>query len=510
MLVFLLSFSFLLKIRLFKKNHYGILYASKRAPSARRFYMAEKEQSNIVLVQDEADKKSNRLTWAHWVKGIKHYKWWVIGSTALTAFAGFAGIEWGLNKTRERLVATYSYSLATDVDTNNVERYINGQLFDYTSAISKSTMEEVKNSNEAYSKINIDKIIKGNAISITRKTYDESTTNTPIVLNTRTVEFTISAKASVFPSDEIGKSFINDLINSPVNISTTAINNFNVTKVVTSNFENLSYNDRVTLLRQQQNAISDSYARLNKKFGDSVFANKDNHTLGQMISDFNVVNSQITGLLDSFYSNCYVDYVTGKEAEKVMEIKTQAEATVVALEGKEEKKKVMEDLLKGLESATIVSTLTQENEYMKEIIEMKNNILAISEEINELVRTLNWAGFYKNSSGKYVFDDMDTKNVCYKLEHLDPTWVENNTKYAASLTEGASTLERERDEATSIYRYVFSLYSNGVSIHNSGYVEMKNSIHWIIGLALGLVLGFAVSSFVVAEVEYYKSNKKPE
>ena len=57
---------------------------------------------------------------------------------------------------------------------------------------------------------------------------------------------------------------------------------------------------------------------------------------------------------------------------------------------------------------------------------------------------------------------------------------------------------------------MYNHYNNGVSILNSGYVEVKSSISWVIGFAVGLILGFLVTSFITGEIEVNYQKKEKE
>ena len=486
---------------------YSVLHLRKE-----KIMSEENKTNNVVVIQDNSEKKTRKLTWSVWIRGIKNYKWWVIGSTLLTGVVGLVGVQWGVNSLTSKLTATYAYNLATEIDDNKVERYVNGQLFDYSFVVSKSNMEAVKASDPAYKSINVNKIVKENAISVVRNVNFDTDANDKNVADTKTITYTITAKAKFFPNKEVGKRFVSDLIYSPLSISTASIDSYSVTNYVPEGFANFSYTSKVQSLSSQYNEIKNVYNELTEKFGNNVVGNDNGQTLGQLVGDFDVTNSNVTIILDSFYANGYVDYEVGKEDERIAEIKNNANALVVSLTDKESKLKVLTELLTSMEKATIVSTLDEESEFVKEMIKLKNEIIQISSEIDGIVRTLNWSGYFKNADGKYVFDTTNTTNACYKLEHAstNPTWVQENKDYADKLNNVKTSLESERQEATNIFRYVYSFYTNGVSIQNSGYVELKNEIHWVIGLIVGLLLGFVVSSFVTGEVEANKKEKEQE
>ena len=127
-----------------------------------------------------------------------------------------------------------------------------------------------------------------------------------------------------------------------------------------------------------------------------------------------------------------------------------------------------------------------------------------------MIKDLNWAGFFLNDQNEYVFDATDTNNACYQLTEKDPTWVANNDAYALALADGRNQLENERQEATSVFKFLYTHYNNGASILGTGRVQVKGSVNWVIGLVCGLVIGFALSTFVTGELELNGKGKKKE
>lgn len=466
--------------------------------------MEEKKQ-----LAPEENLEEKKLTLNKWVKGIVHYKWWVIGATLGLGLVGALGTQFGVNKMTEKLTAGYAYNLATITDDENVERFVDGTLFNYSSIVSKATMESVKAGNDEFSSINVDSLVKNSAVVVTRTVDYKTDTNGKVVDNSKTVSYTITARAKFFPNKEVGKKFIKALIYSPKTSSSAAIARYNVTSYISDSYESLSYSKKVDALQLQHKAISNTYDDLEERFGGYVIGNDKGQTLAQISSDFSSTTSNINILASAFYANGYVDYISGSEAERIAQIKAEAEANIKTLESKQNELDVAKELLKTMQSATLISTLESESNYSKELIKLKNQIITLSSEIDGMIKDLNWAGYFLDNNGNYVFDDTDTHNACYQLAALNADWVSGNETFKANLTSASEALESERQEATTSFRYIYNHYNNGVSVFNSGYVEVTGSISWVIGLAAGLVIGFLVVSFITGEVEVnYKKKEK--
>ena len=463
------------------------------------------EKKELAPVINEEEKK---LTLNKWVKGIVHYKWVVIGATLALGVVGALATQFGLNKVTEKLTADYSYNLATITDEENVERFVDGSLFNYASIVSKENMNAVKAGNEEFKKINVDKLVKNSAVVVSKNVSYKTDSSGNVVANSRTVSYTITAKAKYFPSKEVGKKFIEALIYSPKESSSEAIARYNVTSYISSSFADLSYNKKVEALQLQQKAVASTYEDVTEKFGGYVIGNEQGQTLAQISSDFNAAANNANSLASSLYANGYVNYVEGHAADRIAEIKAEAEANIKALESKQNQLDVAKDLLKTMQSATLITTLESDSEYSKELIKLKNQIVTLSNEIDNMIKDLHWAGYFLNDQGEYVFDNADEHNACYQLTTLDTNWVSKNAEFGQELIAAGTALEAECKEATTTFRYLYNHYNNGVSVFNSGYVEVKSSISWAIGLVVGLVLGFVITSFVTGEVEVNYKKKE--
>lgn len=446
-----------------------------------------------IIVETKEEQK--RLTFHKWIKGIVHYKWWVVGSTLVVGLIGALGVQFVLNVNSATLSADFINNLATIKDENNVERYVDGTLFNYSTIVSTNNLENVKKTNQAFSKINVERLTKDNAITVIENKTEEG-----IITS-----YSIKAKAKYFPSNDIGKQYLQALIMSPKANSASAIEKFEVTSYISSDFENMSYQKKVNLLQKQDKEINETYENITNKFGGSVIANTSGGTLAQIYSDFSTKTNDINVLLNSFYVNGYVDYEVGKEQERINEIKQQAESNIKIYETKEADFDVSVELLKTMQ-ATIINT-TENNDYSKELIKLKNKITALSSELDQMAKDLNWAGYYKNTDGKFVFNTTDKNNACYQLNTLDAKWIEENSAYNNKLIQSSNLLNSERNEATSIFKYVYSAFNNDIFILNSGYIKLTGGISWVIGAVIGIVLGFLISSFITGEVEVYRERK---
>ena len=471
------------------------------------------ENKNVIVIQDESGKKTSKWSWAKCGAGIKHHKWWVIGSTLVLGVVGLLGTEFVLNRASRKLSATYIYSIATAVDEKTgVERYIDGSLFNYAGVISKANLEQVKASDESFSKINVDSIIKSNAISVTKVLNYQLDENDKPIKETRSVEYTITAVAKYFPDSEVGKKFIEAVISSPVAVSSNAIKNYSVTNYIGDDFDSLLLNQKVRLLKSQHKVINDEYENLVKQFGPSAIGNEQGESIDKLFVNFKTNNStgsttKVDSLMGALYANSYVEYEEGKELEKANEIDALCKSYAQVYANKSADLASLKNSLTALSSASLIQTVTDGNNYLETIIKLNEEILTLEDEIEDISKTLNYGGYYLNSDGKYVFDDTDKTNAIYHLKHIDSTWANGCKQYLNSLKETVTSLQNDCEKGTNVFRYSYEHYQNSMTIQDTGSIQVKGGISMFIGLAVGLVLGFAISTFVVTAIEV---NKKEE
>lgn len=472
------------------------------------------EKKNVIIFQDESGKKTSKWSWEKCGRGIKRHKWWVIGTTIVVGALGLLANEFVLNRQTQKLNARYIYNLATEVDEKTgVERYIDGSLFNYASVISKTNLEDVKKSNDAFAKINVAKIVKENAINITKEINYQFDENDKPIKETRTVEYTISAKAKYFPTKEVGKEFIEAVISSPVASSSKAIKNYSVTSYIDEDFSSLTLSQKVRLLKSQHKAIEDTFEKLEKKFSASAIGNENGDSINKLFVNFKTQNStgsstKVDSLMGALYANSYVDYKEGKEAEIAARIDALCKSYAQVYSSKQSDLNSLKSSLTALSSTSLIQTVTDGSEYLDTIIKLNEQILLLEDEIEDVVKVLNYGGYYLNSDGVFVFDNTDTTNAIYHLNHLTPEWVNGCKAFVEDLQSTTTSLQADCEKTTAIYRYSYENYQNSVTIQETGSVQVKGGITMFVGLAAGLVLGFAVSTFVVTAIEVYKKEEE--
>lgn len=451
---------------------------------------------------------SSSFTFKNYVSSIKKYKWWVVGATALSAVIGYLGFKFVLNPIRSVFSGTYKYELAGKVEENGSYRLIDGTTFEYQDIVSKDVLDAVKNSKEEYKKIDVDKIYKSNAIVVERL-LESSTSETSV-----DVSYKITAKTNAFPRGEIGKEFIKDLVNYPKQASTKAIENCSIISYIDDSTKNESFEKQIYALKNQYNAIVGSYKELSTDFTGMTSTGEE----GQSISSaFNSFLSRYTdGSIDSvkvlegkMYSDFYVNYVAGQETTKINEIKLLCESYATSKNSIDGEIKIKEDRLDALLGARPFEAASQD--HVKEIMELNEKVIELKETSDRLVNQLHYYGFYYNEGTK-KWEDQSGTHPCV-LAYLDSAplgWPERNTAFKNDLSNLLDSLSAERESATKVYKNVYSLHRNKVSMTGSGYISTDKHISSVVG-AVGLaVVGFVVTTLITTAVYVSKKDKNED
>ena len=480
----------------------------------------EKEKEVILL----EEQKQSGLTFPNYIQGIKKAKWWIVASSLVCVVLGYSAFKFIINPSKKTLQITYTCNLAGTYEDEDTIRFVDGSVFNSYDLTTELNLCKVKYSKDEYARVDVDKIVTSNGITITKNVAEKTdTTNTTNgkVTNVN-VTHTLVAKTSLFPSEKIGKQFIFDLVSLPKQLSNNAINNYNVDSYLSTNFSSLSFEKQVEQLGKQYHTIHNVYADLADKFGGSAVTDSDGIRLNEALNDFEASyysnGSQLfyKDLEASLFANRYVDYEEGKEAEKAAELRENCASYIESVKKENYQISVYEDILAAWTSPT--TYIQTDTDFPKQIVELSDKISELKTYVFNLVQELNKNGFYypdNDLSKECAYDGTDHDSAIYKLEHTaDPSfesWAEGCKKFKDSVKKYYDLLEEDSETTTGVVRYCYDVYQNRVNVLDGGYVVAKGGITSLVGIVGGLVIGFLASSLIAgAVVTYQNNNKKKE
>ena len=470
------------------------------------------------------EEKPSKWNFRNYFKSIKHYKWWVVGFTVLGTVLGYTSFQFILNPLKQKLSANFVYnSMPATYDGLSTYKFVDGTVFNISDLISKENLQAVKDSDQLYNTVNVDKIYKTGSLSIGSETVtstNEQEEGKPTVLYTY---FTISGRINNFPNAEIAKSFVYDLINYPRVISENAVENFEVASFLSSaEFDSSSFDQQLVQLSKQYKAIKDTYTQLQTDFGGSMLI--DGQQLVEYINDFNLKTSvgqtstvdNLSGELNS--QNLVKFILNGTETSEQIIAKAKAKKDEVnwlcsyyakVLDEKEDHKNRVKDSLEYLTKAT--TTNSTYNEYLEQVVLYTKELNEIQVEIDSLERQLTYYGWEKDGG---VWKEASTaKGVLLHLKNIiaesdETTWLNKNKAFADKIQVLKNSLSEERLSSTKVYR---AAYKNSKAVLlNKGYVTVDGGYSPFIGLAAGLVVGFLTSSLICCSIFIAKEDEKKE
>ncbi len=455
----------------------------------------KQELEEYVEVEEE-----HKWTFQNYFRSIGKFKWWIIGASVVGAVAGYLGFRLILNPAKKVLDAEYTLELAGKEDESGTIRFIDGSQFNTYDLTSRKNLQAVVDSNEAYKKINVDKLIEKQAITITKnvKYYNDNDASTA------QTTYTIRAKSSQFPSDKIGKQFVYDLINYPKTISTEAIKNFKADIVITSIFDNLTFDGQIDQLNNQYNSNLNVYTNLGYTFSTSAIASDDGKQLKELQSEYeegyktNGAQTFIEELRGTLDSKFYISFNESDVEKTILEIKALCEADIKTIETNKKDLEYKEAELAGLQSGSMVNMT--DSQLANRVVELSDDIYRLKTSILNIGRELNRYGYFADGAGKYVRDPAETTSGLGKLEHIgdNAEWVAECKSFKTKINDYKVKLEADRETASDVYKYCYTNYQNRVNVLNGGYVSLSGGISNMIGAAAGLVGGFVLSSLVCA------------
>ena len=474
----------------------------------------------------------NKSKWSlnAYFKSIKRFKWWIIGATVLCMVGGYLAFLLGVNPSKEAFSSKFTYciNVTEQYDTNIKEgdkktvvnyRFVDGSIFDYNEVVSLENMKKVADRKpDLYKKLNLEKMSKDNAISIKLDGYENSSTGEFIAYVPYNYE--VSAKKKYFSSESVGKQFIKDLIEE-TNVTAAAANNrFEITNVVTESFYESYLAYQTEMLISEYSEIEKTYKAIIEKFSSSTFANESGVSVGAFYTDFKLSfiegdATKLENVQGAIVANRLLNYTPGKEAETQENIKATGDGYVAAVK---RNLQTIESNRKTLDSLTSVSILNKSDEnYIKSILDLTDAIQELEAKNESMIQYLQMAGYTvpKQVTADNVdtikLDDMSLNGY---YQHLnDPTlggWDEACVAAQAKVKEIAGKLEEKRVVANDNYHYVYNTFLNKTTYNYSGSVKLSGHISNILGIIIGLVAGFAISSFVCASIEVYKEEVAEE
>ena len=472
--------------------------------------MSDNKNRIIVIQKDEENKtKGPHLSWAIYGKGINHFKWWIIGGTAVFAILGFLGSKFFYNSKNDVITTTITPSLALN---DSKETYLDGTVYKQNDIISRQNIEAILEDNPSF-KYTYDSLMENNVFSISPTEISEivnGVTTTKMTYET----YILSTKPGAFKSEKETREFIKLLVNYEIERSKTAATSFSFATALPSkdSFQVLSFDKMVESLNAQFEYLSKDYAKMVKNYGASYIV--DGSTLSSCASEFTYQYSgyQFRTLSGQLSSNKYVNISSKDEARKTIleykDLKSTYETRFATIASTLNSDLSLFNNLVSLNSGkdSISESLSNQIE------SLSSEIKALQEEQAQMITELTQIGYVctKDSNNNVtITNSTDDNNYLYKLNEYinDPDeetdWSRSCVAFKNILTTFYDNLAKDTDRASSLYRMIaVNSNRNTIDVKESNMGTLSGHIPNPVSAIACAILGFGILSlsFAIAEM----------
>lgn len=470
----------------------------------------ENQQTKIIVRQDSNKSEGPHLSWGEYRHQVNSYKWWIIAVTLLGGIAGFAGTKFILNPKRETVTSTLSFSLPLN---ETQDSFLDGTPFDGRNLISKENIKAVIENNEDFKGLNADKVFS----ALSRFPVENKDANGTVSYSK--TNFVLVSYSSPFSSAKQTQAFVGALIDHEVNdvfvpkLENLSLANPFIQNETTdlTNIERNSFVESLSSLKTLDSLLTENYSTLLNTFpGSSVIEGTD--TLLSLNNSYTLISKQIERRSGSLNTNFYVNFTDGQEEEKRNGLKTR---------GKDYKEQLsmIESSIKSKQEALSPLVQIQQPDFgiSQQIVSLSNEISNLNSKKDSLVQSLKSFGYTVTVSTESVLvsEDLDSSTGYYPAlkfykENKDSsdtakkekalTWKKESENYLTSLKDRYKERSKQYKSANKATQVLYKNSNNKIYVKEANYGTVSGHISPYLVAGVGLVLGFFISSLLLAEI----------
>lgn len=219
---------------------------------------------------DEEEKGA--LTLGDFFKVLFRRKWIILAVTLAALLIGTLIVELAVNpeKIMYRVYFSMEYPGKSSV-------YPDGKTFRFQDMVSLEYMQAVKDSDERFANIDVEKISENDGVAISSTSVlKENESSAKLTTNEKLYEYWFVAKANYFPDEDTANAFLRALAAYPAEYTKSSLENVSFTKNLLS-YESDSvkrYEERLAILNNQYDYLVEQYDDLIELFGDNLVINE--------------------------------------------------------------------------------------------------------------------------------------------------------------------------------------------------------------------------------------------
>lgn len=502
--------------------------------------MDPKENNQVIIFKNDDDDGKRHFTWSDYCHFVYVFKYWILGITLVFAIIGYLLISLWWNPGHAVSTAHVRLELPLTVtrDSNNSTteiEYLDGSSYSMYDIISSSNIEKVientkdEEGNLIFSFLDAKEIVEDNAISIRLDTTTNANGES-VTADRGSFQYVITCSTGAFGSTENVSAFVEALIQSTYDEAISKIPTNHLISNIPTNYTSLTPSSLLGELITQYQAIDSLYTELLDQFESTTEVNEgqilrevynngfraeyasQNGSSGTIFQDlqdeadlFNYVRfseSNISSAVNSCIRNGSI---------LTRRLDDTSRSMAIAFEG-------LNGLRPSIESGTASSSMQdQYTQYMTQYTTQLQRQQEILAELTSLgYRTIadeSQSFYYAVEFYLPTDENYDPALDNGAIQHLlgtsedDIQWRENCLAFVSEMDAYVERLDQSLEEANEVYNILYSSKPLAITYSDSSKFVTDGEMSSFLGAAAGLILGYLLSSVILASYGYIKAKK---
>lgn len=508
--------------------------------------MDPKENNQVIIFKNDDDDGKRHFTWSDYCHFTYIFKYWVLGITLIFAIIGYLVVSlwWNPNHSvsNARVTVEMPVSIVRDANGATTDIYfLDGSTrYSMYDIISRENIESVventkdKDGNLVFAGVDVDNLLKSNGISIQTQTetrYDGSTSY-EAPTDAGDLKYVITINGKYIGDSDTTSDFIEALINNVIDKAISLVPSQYLDFQIPDYYQSLDLDVLLNQISNQYNAINSLYQSLLSRFQETdtitLTGSSTATTLRSVYYDFQQQYLAASGAetefayLESLLSlNHYVRFTIGEEQTAIQTCMNNGDILIDRLEKSaklaNQASKNIENLLKPFSPDVTIGALDSSIQEKYAIYAQNlSDALASIDNILEDLRDLGYqCTLTDTDTFDYVvtlpdytqMDEADYGTIQHLQNPNDDEWKQACSAFIAKVDALVPQLNDSVTKANEVYKGLYSSEETGIIWMDASHIVTDGEISAFLGAAAGLVLGFILSSAILAAYGYIKEKK---
>lgn len=494
----------------------------------------EKNEQVIIFKNDPVAEKKG-FSWGDYGHQVNRFKYWILGITLVFAVIGYLLLSLYWNPRHK--VSTSRFQLSLPVETIYQEtgelqeiNYLNGNPYSLYDIVSRDNIEDVvehsldEEGNPLFS-IDVDKLVRENGISIQYANDSEGKPTSPSAFT-----YVLTIEDRYVGSSEEVSLFVDALLQNIIDKATQAIPSNILSNALPSDGLDNAYS-LIQQMKTQHQQIDTLYQELMESFGSYVRVEVDGTTM--TLSNFysqrfspsyrsaSGVGNVFGDLADELLANGYGRYDSEDIPGSIESLKKSGNALDNRKESLERNVASLKQTIASINSL-IGSDTTPTPELQSYYLESLAQLSSARQEMDVVLAQLSILGYtvtpteedqYEVTLSRYDEIGEEDYGTIQRLEAMgagvnQSAWAATNEAFFQKLDTLVSTLGDDTERANSIYRNLYLSRQSSVIYAYPNRITTTGTTNAFLGAALGLILGFLLSSVALSAYGYLRDKKQ--